>query len=95
MKRTNGWNTKKLYDGREVYRPKIYPQIPLRDDDLYIVTELGDRFDTLAYDFYENSSFDWIIKQANNIHGAVFAIQPGTLLRVPQNWIEIQRNLIK
>lgn len=93
MARYAGAKTKRLYDGRTVYRPKIYPEIPLRDDDLYIVTELGDRFDTLAYDFYADSSLDWIIKQANNIHGAVFGIEPGTILRVPQNWIEIKRNI--
>jgi hypothetical protein len=93
MKRTSGWGTKRLYDGNVVYRPKIYPQIPLRSDDLYVITELGDRFDTLAYDFYQDSSLDWIIKQANNIHGAVFSVQPGTTLRIPQNFIQILNNL--
>jgi hypothetical protein len=83
---------KKTFDGREVYRVKIYPNIPLRDDDIYVATELGDRLDTLAYDFYENSSLWWIIASANNIHGAAIALQPGTVLRIPQNYIEILRN---
>lgn len=83
---------KKTFDGREVYRVKIYPNIPLRDDDVYVATEMGDRLDTLAYDFYENSSLWWIIASANNIHDAKFGFEPGTVLRIPQNYIEILRN---
>lgn len=86
--------TKKLFDGRVVHRPIIYPNIPFRDDDVYVATELGDRLDTLAYDFYEDSTYWWIIASANNIHGAKFAFEPGTVLRIPQNYIEILRNFI-
>ena len=57
--------TKKTFDGREVYRPKIYPTIPLSDDDLYVATETGDRLDILAYQFYQDSSYWWIISAAN------------------------------
>jgi hypothetical protein len=84
--------TKKLYDGRTVYRPKIYPNIPFRDDDVYVATELGDRLDTLAYDFYQDSTLWWIIASANNIHGAKIAFEPGTVLRIPKNFIEIINN---
>ena len=44
MSRYRGNETKKLLDGREVYRSKIYPNIPLRDDDVYVVTQtaIGD-----------------------------------------------------
>ena len=44
--------SKKINDGRVVYRSKIYPQIPLRDDDMYVASETGDRLDTLAYQYY-------------------------------------------
>jgi hypothetical protein len=81
--------TKKTFDGKLVYRPKIYPNIPLRDDDIYVATETGDRFDTLAFDFYGDSKMWWIIASANNIHNAVFAFEDGTILRIPQNYIEI------
>lgn len=81
--------TKKTFDGRVVYRPKIYPNIPLRDDDIYVATETGDRLDTLAYDFYGDSKLWWIIASANNIHNAVFGFPDGTILRIPQNYIEI------
>ena len=35
MSRYDNNETKKLGDGRVVYRSKIYPEIPLRDDDKY------------------------------------------------------------
>ena len=84
--------TKKTPDGRIVYRPKIYPTIPLSDDDLYVATETGDRLDSLAYQFYEDASLWWIIASANNIHNAVFGFEDGTILRIPQNYLEIINN---
>ena len=79
----------KLKDGREVYRTKIYPNIPLRDSDIYIVTQGGDRLDTLAYQYYGDQSLWWIIATANNIHDAPFAVPDGTILRVPKNYLDI------
>jgi hypothetical protein len=81
--------SKKLNDGRNVYRSRIHPEIPLRDDDIYVASETGDRLDTLAYQYYEDSSLWWIIASANNIHNAPFGLKDGTILRIPQNYIEI------
>jgi hypothetical protein len=83
---------KKLKDGREVYRSKIYPDIPLRNDDVYVVTQTGDRLDLLAYEYYKDQSLWWIIASANNIHNAQLGIREGTILRIPQNYIQIQSN---
>jgi hypothetical protein len=84
--------TKKIDDGRTVYRSRIYPDIPLRDDDIYVATETGDRLDTLAYEYYNDASLWWIIATANNIHNAPFGLVDGTILRIPQNYIEILSN---
>jgi len=81
--------TKKLNDGRNVYRSRIYPEIPVSDSDIYVASETGDRLDTLAYQYYNNSSYWWIIAAANNIHNAPFGLKDGTILRIPQNYIEI------
>jgi len=83
---------KKLKDGREVYRSKIYTDIPLRNDDVYVVTQTGDRLDLLAYEYYRDQSLWWIIASANNIHNAQLGIKEGTILRIPQNYIQIQSN---
>lgn len=84
--------TKNTNDGRRVYRSKIYPQIPLRDDDVYVATETGDRLDALAYQYYNDASLWWIIASANNIHNAPFGLTDGTILRIPQNYIQILSN---
>ncbi len=41
--------TKVTNDGRTVYRSKIYPEIPLRDTDIYVATETFHLFSQLAY----------------------------------------------
>jgi hypothetical protein len=93
--RNKNRGTKKLFDGRTVLRPKIYPTIPFRDDDIYVATEFGDRLDTLALDFYEDSTLWWIIASANDVPGGKFAFEPGTILRIPKNDIEIINNFTK
>jgi len=90
--RYDNLSSKTLDDGRKVYRSKIYPSIPLRDDDIYVATETGDRLDTLAYQYYQNASLWWIIAAANNIHNAPFGLEDGTMLRIPQNYIQILVN---
>lgn len=81
--------TKKTTDGRTVYKSIIYPNIPLRDDDVYVATETGDRLDTLALQFYNDASLWWIIAAANKIHTAPIGFLDGTILRIPVNYIEI------
>lgn len=85
---------KKSGDGREVLRPVIFPNIPLRDDDVYVATETGDRLDTLAQQFYNDPTLWWIIASANNIHNANFGFEDGTVLRIPQNYIQIVNQFI-
>ena len=81
--------TKKTIDGRTFYRSSPLPNIPLSDDDIYVATETGDRLDTLAFQFYRDSSLWWIIASANNIHNAVFGFEDGTVLRIPSNYIDV------
>jgi hypothetical protein len=88
MRYTNN-ETKKTPDGRTVYRSRFYNPIPLRDDDIYIVTQTGDRLDSISYRFYGNPKFWWIIAAANNIHTAPIGIEDGLILRVPRNYLEI------
>lgn len=84
--------TRKLDTGEVVYRTKIYPNIPLRDDDIYAVVQAGDRLDTLAAQFYNDSTLWWIIASANNIHDAPFALEDGKILRIPKDYPQIVRN---
>lgn len=86
---------KNTNDGRTVFRSKLYPDIPLRDDDIYVASETGDRLDTLAYQYYQDASLWWIIAAANNIHDAPFGLKDGTILRIPQNYVQIINNFTR
>lgn len=74
----------KTSQGKPYYRGKIYPNIPLSETDVYIITNIGDRLDYLAYSYYNDSNFWWIISVANNnaTKGSLFPA-PGTQLRIP------------
>ncbi len=88
-------SSKKLDDGRVVYRSCIYPNIPLSDNDIYIVTQQGDRLDSLSHQFYSDTSLWWIIATANNIHDGSLSVPDGTTLRVPVNYLNIVQNFKK
>lgn len=90
MSRYDNNETQRIRDGRRVYRTRIYPNIPPRDDDEYVRTQDGDRLDLLAYEFYGDQSLWWIIASANNIHNAPIGLEAGLLLRIPQNYIQIK-----
>ena len=80
---------KKTIDGKTVYRSLIYPDIPLDETDIYVMSETGDRLDSLAYQWYGDQTLWWIIAAANNIHNAPIGLKDGTILRIPQNYIQI------
>lgn len=63
----------------------IYPEIELSDDDIYVITTGGDRYDTLSYQFYHTMDYWWIIASANNASMDSLVIVPGTQIRVPAN----------
>ena len=74
----------KTSQGKQYYRGKFYPKIPLSADDSYIVTTIGDRLDYLAHIYYGDSELWWVISVANDnaTNGSIFP-QPGTQLRIP------------
>ena len=61
----------------------MYPEIPPTNDDNYVITVLGDRLDLLAFDFYGDSTFWWVIASANALPGDSLVVEPGTQLRIP------------
>ena len=72
------------YTDRPYYKGKYYPNIPLSENDVYVITTVGDRLDSLAYSYYNDSTLWWIIATANNniTKGALYPT-PGTQLRIP------------
>ncbi len=72
--------------GNEIYKTVRYPEIPRSFDDVYVYTTAGDRFDTLAQQYYGDSSLWWIISNANgNLKQNSLTPPVGTQLRIPSN----------
>jgi hypothetical protein len=82
--RYNNSEIKYTLSGKPYYRRKNYPQIPYSDSDVYVITTIGDRLDTIAYSYYNNAELWWVISVANNniTKGSMFP-EPGTQLRIP------------
>jgi len=70
-------------DGKRVFKPTMYPKIPLRDSDIFIYPVFGDRLDSLAFKYYEDSSLWWIIAKANNLDAAHIGLELDKQLRIP------------
>jgi phage tail protein X len=77
-------------DKKRVYRTVRYPEIPLSENDIYVYTIQGDRFDVLAQQYYNDSSLWWIISIANdNLLQNSLVIPEGLQIRIPVNTAEV------
>jgi len=75
----------KTEGGRTYYKNVIYPDIPISEDDIYIITTGGDRYDTLAQQFYGDSTLWWVIASANTSKTDSLVTKPGVQLRIPED----------
>ena len=73
--------------GSAYYRTTFYPEIPLSESDIYVVTDFGDRLDLLANQFYKDISLYWIIVivNPNKVDFGSISLSSGTQLRIPIN----------
>lgn len=86
-------------NGKTCYKTSRYPEIPLSDTDIYVISSRGDRFDILAQQYYGDSSFWWVISIANtagagtllnaNLSQNTLVIPEGTQIRIPSNPIDV------
>ena len=79
---------KSKINGKEVYVTSRYPEVPWSEDDIYVYTTQGDRFDTLAQQYYKDSSLWWIISIANTdqLSQNTLVIPSGLQIRIPNNY---------
>ena len=82
--------------GQQYYKQLNYPPIPVSEDDIYVITNTGDRLDLLSYEFYKTSDYWWVIACANKdiMKGSMFP-PPGGQLRIPSNLSNILNNIKK
>jgi hypothetical protein len=86
MNRYNNSTIDQTQQGKPYLKQRFYPNIPLSENDVYVITTVGDRLDSLAYSYYNDATLWWIISAANNniTKGSIFP-EPGTQLRIPIN----------
>lgn len=61
----------------------IYPSVPPSAEDLYIISTVGDRYDTLALQFYGDPKLWWIIASANKFNKTSLVLESGVQIRIP------------
>ena len=71
---------------KQMYQTVRYPEIPRSEDDIYVITTIGDRYDTLAFQYYKDSSLWWVIANANgNADKGSLTPPIGSQIRIPAN----------
>ena len=69
-----------------MYATTRYPEIPRSFSDIYVYTTIGDRFDTLAQQYYGDSSLWWVISISNdNLDQNSLTPPVGSQIRIPVN----------
>lgn len=86
-------------DNKPNYQTTKYPEVPLSDNDTYVYTTQGDRFDVLANQYYGDQSLWWIISIANTATAGTslpsdlpqdsLIIPEGIQIRIPANYSAI------
>jgi len=91
-------NIKKITtpSGKQIYRTTKYPEIKRSDDDLYVITQTGDRYDVLANQYYKDPTLWWVISTANyGTNQSSYYPPNGFQIRIPANVDGILRNFRK
>jgi hypothetical protein len=90
MNRYQNTPIEKSTSGKRMYRTVRYPDVPLSENDTYVYTVQGDRFDILAQQYYNDSSLWWIISISNNfLTQNSLVIPEGIQIRIPFNPAEV------
>jgi hypothetical protein len=84
--------------GPRYRRGTRYPEVPFNENDIYVITTQGDRYDLLAQQYYGDQTLWWVISIANvgdytsEVPLNSLFIPIGTQLRIP---VSIQDVLFK
>jgi len=82
-----------FYNNKRAYKTVRYPEIPLSENDIYVISQAGDRFDILANEYYSDPTLWWIISISNqNLPQNSLSIPEGQQIRIPNNLSSILFN---
>ena len=76
--------------GKQIYATSRYPEIPLSENDIYVYTSQGDRYDLLALNYYGDSSLWWVIAAGNpNVDLMTLVLPEGVQIRIPGDFAQV------
>ena len=77
--------------GTQYYGFVEYPEVPIKETDIWVETEFGDRLDLLANQFYQDVTLYWIIAIANpnKVNMGSLFLPPGSQIRIPTDIVNI------
>jgi nucleoid-associated protein YgaU len=87
INRSRNINIKSREDRKPYFTNIKYPDIPLSESDIYVITVIGDRLDSIAHQFYNDVRLWWIITAANPdvIRRDSYNLKPNLEIRIPTN----------
>ena len=91
--RYKGNIVKKDKNNIRYYKPRIIPNIPIKDTDIFAYPIYGDRYDTMAQRYYDDSNLWWIIVKANDISDGKIAPDPLKKLSIPTEIDDILQSI--
>ena len=80
--------TRMKTDRKRFYRvlsPTLYPSIPMSDSDIYLYPKEGERLESIAHKFYQDTGLWWIIARANDLGDGKMSLDPLKQIRVPMD----------
>ena len=77
--------TKLNSKNKQVLATLTVPTIADMEDDVYIITSVTDRLDSLSFKYYGNAKYWWVIAVANNLGKGTLVVEPGIQIRIPAN----------
>ena len=76
-----------------VYKPTMYPSIPMKDSDIFIAPIVGEKLENLAHRYYSDFTLWWIIAKANNINDSTVISNTLKRVRIPTEIQEVLQKL--
>lgn len=68
-----------------------YPVVPYTSNDIFVVTQEGDRFDQLSQQYYGDASLWWVISCSNpGLKQNSYYLPIGIQIRIPQDIQQVQ-----
>ena len=81
-------DTKKSEKGKSASETTLLQKFKSRPTDIFLVIVERTRLDHLAFKFYDNPNYWWILALANGIKGTMY-VQLGTRIRIPESVNEV------